>query len=113
MPSPFKPGSFARDFGASDRNTTDAQHTHASIPQALTMLNGKQIEKITSPNGKMAKLLKSERLTNHRLDVLFLSIYNQYPSIKERTDFKSVARKQDIQILAKAMLNSKRFLFIQ
>ncbi|PQJ27141.1 DUF1549 domain-containing protein [Rubritalea profundi] len=114
MSSPFKPGSFARDFGASDRITTDSQHTHASIPQALTMLNGKQIKTITDENGKMAQQMKSAHRGEQRLDVLFLSIYNKYPSKQERTDLKYVARsRQDIKILAKAMLNSKRFLFIQ
>ena len=114
MSSPFKPGSFARDFGASDRITTDSQHTHASIPQALTMLNGKQINTITDENGIMAQQMKSARREEQRLDVLFLSIYNKYPSRQERTALKYVARsRQDIKILAKAMLNSKRFLFIQ
>jgi len=114
MSSPFKAGSFPRDFGASDRVTTDAQHTHASIPQALIMLNGKQIERITGEKGKMAQQMRSARLEDQRLDVLFLSIYNKYPSKQERIDLKYVSRsRQDIKILAKAMLNSKRFLFIQ
>jgi hypothetical protein len=114
MSSPFKAGSFPRDFGASDRVTTDAQHTHASIPQALIMLNGKQIERITSEKGKMANQMRSARREDQRLDVLFLSIYNKYPSKQERIDLKYVSRsRQDIKILAKAMLNSKRFLFIQ
>ena len=62
----------------------------------------------------MVKQMKSARLEDQRLDVLFLSIYNKYPSKQERIDLKYVSRsRQDIKILAKAMLNSKRFLFIQ
>ncbi|MEO1857830.1 MAG: DUF1553 domain-containing protein, partial [Rubritalea sp.] len=114
MSSPFKAGSFPRDFGASDRITTDSQHTNASIPQALAMLNGRQIERITDEKGQMAQQMKSARSEEQRLDVLFLSIYNKYPSKQERIDLKYVGRsRQDIKILAKAMLNSKRFLFIQ
>lgn len=114
MASPFKPGSFPREFGASDRVTTDSQHTHASIPQALVMLNGQQIERITDEKGKMARQMRSARQVEQRLDVLFLSIYNKYPSKQERIDLKYVGRsRQDIKILAKAMLNSKRFLFVQ
>ncbi|MFD2158622.1 DUF1549 domain-containing protein [Rubritalea tangerina] len=114
MATPFRPGSFARDFGASDRVTTDAQHTHASIPQALVMLNGRQIEAITGERGSLAKQMKSARLEADRLNLLYLSIYNCYPTREEQTKLKYVARsRQDIKILAKAMLNSKRFLFIQ
>jgi hypothetical protein len=114
MAQPFKPGSFARDFGASDRRTTNAQHTNASIPQALTMLNGYQIERITSRTGGLATTLKQNHRENDRLDTLFLSIYNRYPTSKEYSQYKTLSRtQQDIHILAKAMLNSKNFLFVQ
>jgi hypothetical protein len=114
MSQPFRPGSLPRDFGASDRNTTNAQHTHASIPQALTMLNGKQIENLITKNGRLGKMLKEFHRENERLAVLYLSIYNSYPSSEEETMLKQYSRsKQDIYILAKAMLNSKRFIFVQ
>lgn len=114
MPTPFKPGSFARDFGASDRNTTDAQHTYASIPQALVMLNGAQVDSITNSSGKLAQLMKKARTDEQRLNALFLSIYNSYPNRDEQRTLKMFSRsRQDIKILAKSMLNSKRFLFVQ
>lgn len=114
MPTPFNPGTLARDFGASDRNTTNAQHTHASVPQALLMLNGYQISRITDQKGNLAAHIKKSRTPEERLDTLFLSIYNAYPSNDERTMLKYYARSaQDIKILAKSMLNSKRFLYIE
>lgn len=114
MPTPFRPGSFARDFGASDRNTTDAQHTYASIPQALVMLNGIQVDNITNKSGKLAQLMKHASTDEQRLNALFLSIYNSYPTLDEQRELKMFSRsRQDIKILAKSMLNSKRFLFVQ
>ncbi|MGJ8672743.1 DUF1549 domain-containing protein [Rubritalea sp.] len=114
MSQPFKPGSLSRDFGASDRETTNAQHTHASIPQALTMLNGKKIDNLITQNSRIGKMLKEFHREDDRLDVLFLSLYNCYPSSEEETMLKQYSRsKQEIYILAKAMLNSKRFLFVQ
>ncbi|MFC5051877.1 DUF1549 domain-containing protein [Rubritalea spongiae] len=114
MPQPFKPGSLPRDFGGSDRETTNAQHTHASIPQALTMLNGKQIDNLITQQSRIGKMLKSFHRENDRLNVLFLSIYNSYPTSEEEIMLKQYSRsKQEIYILAKAMLNSKRFLFVQ
>lgn len=114
LPTPFDPGSLPRDFGASDRNTTNAEHTRASIPQALTMLNGHEIERITDQRGKLADLLKQADSPDQRLDILFLSLYNAIPTKEERTFFAPLlAHPKHIRVLAKAMLTSNRFLFIQ
>lgn len=112
--SPFSPGSFARDFGASDRQTTNAQHTHASVPQALTMLNGTEITNLTDHKGNLATLLKKADNHEQRLEILFLAIYNARPTAAERQQLLPLLSSlQDVQILAKAMLNSKRFFFVQ
>lgn len=114
LPTPFDPGSLPRDFGASDRNTTNAEHTRASIPQALTMLNGNEIERITDQRGKLADLLKQAKSPDQRLDILFLSLYNALPTDDERTFFAPLlAEHKHIRVLAKAMLTSNRFLFVE
>lgn len=114
LSSPFRPGSFMRDFGASDRNTTNAQHTQASIPQALAMLNGQRVVQLSAKKGTLSKLIRKAKRPEERLTVLFLSIYNAYPTKEEAREFKHIVESRlDVPILAKAMLNSKRFLFIQ
>lgn len=114
MNTPFRAGSFNREFGASDRKTTNAQKTDATIPQALLLLNSEKPHEITVEKGELAKRILKAGSASERLDVLFLSIYNRYPNSDDRKQLSSLHRnRQDAQLLAKAMLNSKRFLFIQ
>ena len=80
----------------------------------LTMLNGNQIDSITNSDGAIARSLRTAKQPNERLDILFLSIYNRYPQSQEYVKYKKFSRsQQDITILAKGMLNSKNFLFVQ
>ncbi|BDS07921.1 hypothetical protein NT6N_29610 [Oceaniferula spumae] len=114
QPAPFKPGTFMRQFGASDRETSNASNTQASIPQTLTLLNGREIIALTDGKSKLASNLRSADNASERLEVLFLAIYSQMPTTAERETYEPMMRSpQQIQVLAKAMLNSKRFLFVQ
>ncbi|NNJ86442.1 MAG: DUF1553 domain-containing protein [Akkermansiaceae bacterium] len=114
QPAPFKPESFMRQFGSSDREITDASHTHASIPQALTLLNGREVTSMADGKGLLARNLRAAKNPADRLDTLFLSIYSTLPTDDERQQYQAMMQSPtDIHILAKAMLNSKRFLFVQ
>ncbi|WP_018969652.1 DUF1549 domain-containing protein [Rubritalea marina] len=113
MNTPFYPGSINRQFGASDRKTTNAQNTDATIPQALVLLNGYQVHN-TITTGVLAKNMRKSGKAEDRLNTLFLTIYNAYPTPEERKRFSDLHRnRKDAELLGKAMLNSKRFLFIQ
>ncbi|MGB2402868.1 MAG: DUF1549 domain-containing protein [Akkermansiaceae bacterium] len=112
--SPSKPGSFLRQFGASDRMTPDASNNLASTPQALTLLNSNEIAKLTDGKGQLATLLRQAKSPGERLDVLFLSIYSSLPTDAERNALEPlVANPTSLTTLARAMVSSKRFLFIQ
>ena len=114
LTSPFKSGSFLHQFGASDRKTSNAAQTNASIPQTLTLLNGREIVSATDKNGELPKLLKSCNSPSEKLDALFISIYATYPTEAERTKYEPMMKNpKDIIVLSKAMINSKRFLFSQ
>ena len=114
QPAPFKPGSFMRQFGASDRETPEASNTGASIPQVLTLLNGREVSSMTDGRGVLARNLRAADSPRERLDTLFLSIYGNLPTPDERQRYQPMMRlPKDIQALSKAMLNSKRFLFVQ
>lgn len=114
MASPYRPGSFLRDFGASDRETTNSQHTQASIPQALALLNGHELDQITDNKGALPTLLQTAKTDEEKLQTLFLAIYSQYPTGKDKARYlPQMETYKDIQTLAKAMIASKRFLFIQ
>ena len=112
--APHRPGSMLREFGASDRNTSEAAHTQATTPQALSLLNGKTITSLTDKKGALAKSLKDAQSSSQRLDVLFLGIYGTFPNDTERKKFEPLAANpQKLTTLARAMMTSKRFLFVQ
>lgn len=112
--APYKPGSFMRQFGSSDRMTPDAYDTGASIPQALTLYNGQEVAKLTDGKGMLARDLRAATSPSARLEILFLSIYGTMPTDTERQQLEPlVANPSQLTTLARAMMNSKRFLFVQ
>lgn len=114
QPAPYKAGSFMRQFGSSDRLTPDASDTEASIPQALTLLNGEEINRVTDGKGKLANELRAAKSDSQRLEVLFLTIYGTRPTDAEQTRYQALTNNAaELRTLARAMMNSKRFLFIQ
>ena len=113
-PAPAKPGSFMRQFGGSDREVTNASHTQASIPQVLSLLNGQELDSLTYKKNFFAKGLTQTDNPSERLEHLFLSIYGQIPTEAEHQRYgRMMQNPKDIKPLVKAMLNSKRFLFVQ
>ena len=112
--APSKPEGFMRQFGASDREAPEASHTQASIPQVLTLLNGREVTSMTDGKGLLARNLRNAKSPTGKINTLFLSIYGTLPTPAERQRYQSMMNTpRDVQALAKAMLNSKRFLFMQ
>ncbi len=113
-PSPFKAGHVVRQFGGSDRNTPEAAHTDATIPQALTLLNGQVAASTENRRSKVFEALAEITNPEQRLEYLFLAFYSSRPSEAEKKEFLPLARdRDDIFTLARAMLTSKRYLFVQ
>lgn len=114
LPAPSGGSSFLREFGASDRKTPDAGHTHASVPQILRLLNGQETVAFTKRNTHFAKRLKTFDTPEARLEFLFLSLYSAFPNAEEKSAFLSETQTaHDAAVLARAMLTSNRFLFVQ
>lgn len=114
MPAPAKGGQFLNMFGASDRQTSNSSQTAASIPQTLTLLNGREILSLTDRKGTLPNLLLKSNSPSEKLNSLFISIYSCYPTEKELQKYLPfMGDPKQIQILARSMLNSKRFLFLQ
>ena len=112
--APDKPGGLLRKFGASDRGTPDAAHTGANIPQALTLLNGNEISRLATRQSTLMKATLEQESPSERLNSLFLGIYGALPSEAERAKFEPlVSDDNEIKKLARAMISSKRFIFVQ
>lgn len=112
--TPHRPASLLRQFGASDRNTPEAAHTSGNVPQALTLLNGKEVGKLTTPQSVLMKSVLEQTLPKERLNTLFLGVYGEFPTESEHAKFQDLASDPDeLKKLAHAMMTSKRFLFVQ
>ncbi|MFT5905973.1 MAG: hypothetical protein ACI9E1_001578 [Cryomorphaceae bacterium] len=114
IPAPAKGGRFLSMFGASDRQTSNAAQTDASIPQTLTLLNGREVLSVTDRKGTLPNLLMKANSPTEKLNILFITIYSRYPTDTELKKYQALMKNpKQTQVLAKAMLNSKRFLFLQ
>lgn len=112
--SPHPPSSLLRQFGASDRNTPEAAHTHANVPQALTLLNSYKIAELTKSKSEVMKNVLQHTSPEERLNALFLGIYAQFPTAEEQEKYLALTQtNKELKKLAHAMMTSKRFLFVQ
>ena len=58
--------------------------------------------------------MRDAKTPRDQLNILFIGIYSRYPTAEEHAKFQSlVSDKKKLRVLAKAMLNSKNFLFLQ
>jgi len=114
LPAPAKGGSLVRQFGGSDRETPSSSHTKATIPQTLRLLNGKEANFLIGRKTKFARSIQKLKTPEERLDYLFLSLYSAYPTEKEKEAFLSeTGDAKSAAVLARAMITSNRFLFVQ
>ena len=113
-PTPFRANHIVRQFGGSDRNTTEAAHTMASVPQALTLLNGQIANSAENRKSKIFEALAEITSPEMRLEYLFLAYYSSRPTAQEKEEFLPLAENaKDLFTLARAMLTSNRYLFMQ
>jgi hypothetical protein len=88
-----------------------------NLAQTLHIMNGDSVNaKIRAPEGRLAKLLETEKTDEQVLEELFLSTLTRLPTARERrsalTEIRNAAsRKEAFSDLLWALLNSREFLF--
>jgi hypothetical protein len=113
-PTPFRGEHLVRQFGGSDRNIPESAHSNASVPQALTLLNGQIANSAENKKSKIFEALSEISSPEGRLEYLFLAFYSSRPTEAEEAQFLPlVSNRDDTFTLARAMLTSNRFLFVQ
>jgi hypothetical protein len=114
--SPARPGHFLRQFGQSDRETIENSNTEATVPQILTLLNGPMYGQLVSRNSVLAKNLEDAEQNEEKLDLIYLSILNRYPTRYEREialpRIESDGRRGVGDVIW-ALLNTRQFIFVQ
>jgi hypothetical protein len=116
LPSPARPGHFLRTFGQSDREVIDNSSDDASVPQALTLLNGPLVETITSPLSLLNQQLAKAGPPDQKVTLLYEALLSRRPTNNERAVLDSVIRERGDKALGDithALLTGSQFLFIQ
>ena len=92
--------------------------SETSVVQALHLMNAPKLHaKVTSDKGRAAELAASKLSNKEVVDELYLIVYARYPSEQERKTAMGVferpgtSRRQAVEDLMWAMLNTPEFLF--
>ena len=83
LQTPAQPGHFLQEFGQSDREIADNANKHASVTQALTLLNGTFYSALFNKESPLMKKLSEASEPEEKINVLFLSILNREPTAEE------------------------------
>ncbi|MDH4454295.1 MAG: DUF1549 domain-containing protein [Verrucomicrobiota bacterium] len=116
QPSPARPGSFLRTFGQSDRELIQNASDDASVPQALTLLNGPVSDILSSPASKLNQDLEKAPGTVQKLQTLYLALLGRQPNNEEQTVLNSVIQERGDKAVADvthALITGSQFLFVQ
>ena len=92
--TPAPPGHFLREFGQSDREIIENSNRQASVPQALTLLNGIIYGGVFNPQSPLSKNLSRVDSEEEKINVLFLSILNRKPSSMEIKDCLEIVKRK-------------------
>lgn len=118
LPSPAPRGHFLREFGQSDRDVIENASDEASVPQALTIMNGSLLAQLTSAWSALSINLRQAPSKEDKIDTLFLSLYTRLPTVKEKAQMlqtlESYSSNKNIwEDLVLAALSTQRFIFVE
>jgi hypothetical protein len=116
LETPAPRGHFLRDFGQSDREVIENASSHASVPQALNLLNGPMIEALTNRFAVFGRRLDAADSEQEKIRIIFQAMLTREPTDSEQAIARSeIAQYGDVGYdgLVWALLNTRQFLFVQ
>ncbi|MBM4077338.1 MAG: DUF1553 domain-containing protein, partial [Planctomycetes bacterium] len=110
---------FLKVFGQPQREMACQceRSTESNLSQALQMINGPTVHnKLRADNGRIAMMIKENKSDDEIINALYLSALARTPSAEElnasKNHIKSQSdRRQAMEDVGWAILNSKEFLF--
>jgi len=93
LPNPAPAGHFLRQFGQSDRELIENASDDASIPQVLTLLNGRHLYEIVRPQAPLTLSIREKETPKEKIRVIYLSILNRLPDADEMAICMEVVNK--------------------
>jgi len=116
LETPAPRGHFLRDFGQSDREVIENASTHASVPQALTLLNGPMIEALTNRFAVFGRRLEAAASPDEKIEIIFQAMLTRLPTEREQQLAHEEIRlhgSEGYEGLVWALLNTRQFLFVE
>ncbi len=116
LESPARRGHFLREFGQSDREVIENASDHASVPQALNLLNGQMVEALTNKFAVFGSRLHEAGTPEEKTRMIFQAMLTREPTDHEielvRNEIESHG-EQAYEGVVWALLNTQQFLFVQ
>ncbi len=116
QPSPARPGTFLRTFGQSDRELIQNASDDASVPQALTLLNGPAADVINNPASKLNQAIAKAGSPSDKIATLYHALLSRAPTSQEQAILNSVIKERGDKAVADvthALITGSQFLFVQ
>ncbi|WP_395736436.1 DUF1549 domain-containing protein [Prosthecobacter sp.] len=116
QPSPARPGTFLRTFGQSDRELIQNASDDASVPQALTLLNGPAADVINNPASKLNQAIAKADSPAQKIKTLYQALLSRAPTANEQAVLDGVIKERGDKAVADvthALLTGSQFLFVQ
>ena len=114
LESPAPRGHYLRDFGQSDRETTDNSNPDANITQVLVLMNSDLVPQTLRPYSQLKLEETLAKGDDAKTDSSYLAILSRKPTPKERAMWNDARQKGlSLDDLATALLNTHQFLFVQ
>ncbi len=116
QPSPARPGTFLRTFGQSDRELIQNASDDASVPQALTLLNGPAADVINNPASKLNQAIAKAGSPAQKIDTLYHALLSRAPTADEQVILNGVIKERGDKAVADvthALITGSQFLFVQ
>ncbi len=116
QPSPARPGTFLRTFGQSDRELIQNASDDASVPQALTLLNGPAADVINNPASKLNQAIANAGSPAQKIATLYQALLSRAPTANEQVILDGVIKERGDKAVADvthALITGSQFLFVQ
>lgn len=113
LPQPTPPGHFLRDFGQSDREVIDNGNRQATVPQALTLLNGIVDQQLARPESALMRRLEPIADARERVRAAVGAVLCREPAAHELAALVDAGfgRRDRAADLAWVLVNAREFLF--
>jgi hypothetical protein len=116
--SPAPRGHFLREFGQSDRDVIENASDEASVPQALTIMNGQLVTQLSSGWAALSLALQRVPQADQKIDTIYLSIFSRRATSKEKAMMlqmldAAAGSKTVWEDIVLAAISTQQFCFIQ